>query len=147
MADVKGDCRYGAAWAGESEINERVQKARLAGFQIARLSHGVGISREHGHPFERQFRTWDRCLSRACSISTILKAACSSGFQNSDDNGMLLLDLKDLRAMLQHVGDNAAQFKTQYAMSPPPASARSNGDCWSWKGRAVIGSRRACPRP
>ena len=35
-------------------------------------------------------------------------------FKIADDNGMLLLDLKDLRAMLQHVGDNAAQFKTQY---------------------------------
>src|SRR5207247_6142536 len=35
-------------------------------------------------------------------------------FKVADDNGMLLLDRKDLRAMLQHVGDNAAQFKTQY---------------------------------
>ena len=35
-------------------------------------------------------------------------------FKIADDNGMLLLDLKDLRAMLQYVGDNAAQFKTQY---------------------------------
>jgi DNA helicase HerA-like ATPase len=35
-------------------------------------------------------------------------------FKIADDNGLLLLDLKDLRAMLQHVGDNAAQFKTQY---------------------------------
>jgi DNA helicase HerA-like ATPase len=35
-------------------------------------------------------------------------------FKIADDNGMLLLDLKDLRAMLQHVGDNAAQFRTQY---------------------------------
>ena len=31
-------------------------------------------------------------------------------FKIADDNGLLLLDLKDLRAMLQHVGDNAAQF-------------------------------------
>jgi DNA helicase HerA-like ATPase len=35
-------------------------------------------------------------------------------FKIADDHGLLLLDLKDLRAMLQHVGDNAAQFKTQY---------------------------------
>ena len=33
-------------------------------------------------------------------------------FKIADDNGLLLLDLKDLRAMLQHVGDNAAQFTT-----------------------------------
>ena len=35
-------------------------------------------------------------------------------FKIADDSGLLLLDLKDLRAMLQHVGDNAAQFITAY---------------------------------
>jgi DNA helicase HerA-like ATPase len=35
-------------------------------------------------------------------------------FKIADDSGLLLLDLKDLRAMLTHVGDNAAQFKTTY---------------------------------
>jgi len=35
-------------------------------------------------------------------------------FKIADDNGLLLLDLKDLRAMLQHVGDNAGQFTTEY---------------------------------
>jgi len=35
-------------------------------------------------------------------------------FKIADDNGMALLDLKDLRAMLQHVGDNAKAFTTEY---------------------------------
>jgi len=35
-------------------------------------------------------------------------------FKIADDNGLLLLDLKDLRAMLQHVGENASQFTTEY---------------------------------
>jgi DNA helicase HerA-like ATPase len=35
-------------------------------------------------------------------------------FKIADDNGMLLLDLKDLQAMLQYVGNNAADFQTQY---------------------------------
>ncbi len=35
-------------------------------------------------------------------------------FKIADDQGLLLLDLKDLRALLQHVGDNAAQFTTEY---------------------------------
>jgi DNA helicase HerA-like ATPase len=38
----------------------------------------------------------------------------SIAFKIADDNGLLLLDLKDLRAMIQFVGDNAEQFKTQY---------------------------------
>ena len=44
-----------------------------------------------------------------------LRAACSHWFSKSPTiTACSLLDLKDLRAMLQHVGDNAAQFKTQY---------------------------------
>ena len=35
-------------------------------------------------------------------------------FKVADDNGLLLLDLKDLRAMLQYVGDNAQEFQTNY---------------------------------
>jgi len=35
-------------------------------------------------------------------------------FKIADDRGMLLLDLKDLRAMLQYVGDNAKEFTTAY---------------------------------
>jgi hypothetical protein len=35
-------------------------------------------------------------------------------FKIADDNGWLLLDLKDLRSMLQHVGDNAKEFTTDY---------------------------------
>jgi len=35
-------------------------------------------------------------------------------FKVADDNGMLLLDLKDLRAMLQFAGDNASELRTKY---------------------------------
>ena len=35
-------------------------------------------------------------------------------FKIADDQGLLLLDLKDLRAMLQHVADNARDYQTQY---------------------------------
>ena len=49
-------------------------------------------------------------------------------FKVADDNGLLLLDLKDLRAMLQHVGDNAAQYKTEYGnVSPASIGAIQRG--------------------
>jgi len=49
-------------------------------------------------------------------------------FKIADDNGLLLLDLKDLRAMLQHVGDNAAQFQTEYGnVSPASIGAIQRG--------------------
>ena len=53
--------------------------------------------------------TWARCCWRACSTSTRRRPACCNlVFKIADDNGLLLLDLKDLRAMLQYVGDNAS---------------------------------------
>ena len=53
-------------------------------------------------------------LGRILGLNETQEGVLGLVFKIADDNGLLLLDLKDLRAMLQHVGDNAAQFKTQY---------------------------------
>ena len=53
-------------------------------------------------------------LSRMLSLNDTQGGVLNLVFKIADDNGMLLLDLKDLRAMLQHVGDNAKQFTTEY---------------------------------
>ncbi|MEO6033575.1 MAG: helicase HerA-like domain-containing protein [Burkholderiaceae bacterium] len=53
-------------------------------------------------------------LGRMLALNEIQQGVLQLVFKIADDNGMLLLDLKDLRAMLQHVGDNAAQFTTAY---------------------------------
>ena len=53
-------------------------------------------------------------MARLLNFNETQSGVLTMVFKIADDNGMLLLDLKDLRAMLQHVGDNAAQFKTQY---------------------------------
>jgi DNA helicase HerA-like ATPase len=53
-------------------------------------------------------------LGRMLNLNETQAGVLSLVFRIADDHGLLLLDLKDLRAMLQHVGDNAAQFKTKY---------------------------------
>ena len=53
-------------------------------------------------------------LARMLDLNEIQQGVLQLVFKIADDNGLLLLDLKDLRAMLQHVGDNAAQFQTGY---------------------------------
>jgi DNA helicase HerA-like ATPase len=53
-------------------------------------------------------------LSRMLALNETQAGVLNMVFKIADDNGLLLLDLKDLRAMLQHVGDNAAQFTTEY---------------------------------
>ncbi|MDQ2736438.1 MAG: DUF853 domain-containing protein, partial [Pseudomonadota bacterium] len=53
-------------------------------------------------------------LARMLDLNEIQQGVLQLVFKIADDNGLLLLDLKDLRAMLQHVGDNASSFTTEY---------------------------------
>ncbi|MGK2900348.1 MAG: helicase HerA-like domain-containing protein [Burkholderiaceae bacterium] len=53
-------------------------------------------------------------LARMLALNEIQQGVLQLVFKIADDNGLLLLDLKDLRAMLQYVGDNASQFTTEY---------------------------------
>jgi uncharacterized protein len=53
-------------------------------------------------------------LARMLALNETQQGVLSLVFKIADDNGLMLLDLKDLRAMLQHVGDNASQFTTEY---------------------------------
>src|SRR4029079_12759339 len=53
-------------------------------------------------------------LARMLDLNETQEGVLQLVFKIADDNGLLLLDLKDLRAMLQHVADNAAQFQTGY---------------------------------
>src|SRR5690606_18937697 len=53
-------------------------------------------------------------LSRLFDLNETQRGVLSLVFRIADDNGLLLLDARDLRAMLQFVGDNARSFRTQY---------------------------------
>ncbi|MDO9287040.1 MAG: DUF853 family protein [Aquabacterium sp.] len=53
-------------------------------------------------------------LSRMLALNETQAGVLNMVFKIADDQGLLLLDLKDLRTMLQHVGDNASQFTTSY---------------------------------
>ena len=53
-------------------------------------------------------------LGRLLELNDTQEGVLNMVFKIADENGLLLLDLKDLRSMLQYVADNADQFKTQY---------------------------------
>ncbi len=53
-------------------------------------------------------------LGRMLALNETQMGVLTLVFKIADDQGLLLLDLKDLRAMVQHVGDNARQFTTEY---------------------------------
>ncbi|PKO42106.1 MAG: ATP-binding protein [Betaproteobacteria bacterium HGW-Betaproteobacteria-3] len=70
---------------------------------------------EQGHPVRATVSDMGPLLlGRMLNLNETQTGVMNLVFKIADDNGLLLLDLKDLRAMLQHVGDNASQFTTQY---------------------------------
>ncbi|HEY0836614.1 MAG TPA: helicase HerA-like domain-containing protein, partial [Azospirillum sp.] len=70
---------------------------------------------EQGHPVRATVSDMGPLLlGRMLGLNETQSGVLNLVFKIADDNGLLLLDLKDLRAMLRHVGDNAAQFRTQY---------------------------------
>ena len=69
---------------------------------------------EQGHPVRATVSDLGPLLlARILNLNETQEGVLTLVFKIADDNGLLLLDLKDLRAMLQYVGDNAQQFQTQ----------------------------------
>jgi uncharacterized protein len=116
MADVKGDLS-GIARAGEENprISERLEKLELKDFEFAAYPVVFwDLYGEQGHPVRTTISDMGPLLlARLLNLNETQSGVLNLVFKIADDNGMLLLDLKDLRSMLQYVGDNAAKFKTQ----------------------------------
>ena len=117
MADVKGDLT-GIAFPGSMspKLKERLDKLGLPepswGGSPVTLWDVWG---EQGHPVRATVSDMGPLLfARLLNLNETQEGVLALAFKIADDNKLLLLDLKDLRAMLQFVGDNAAQFKTQY---------------------------------
>ncbi|MDR2328745.1 MAG: DUF853 domain-containing protein [Comamonas sp.] len=70
---------------------------------------------EQGHPVRATISDMGPLLlGRMLDLNDTQMGVLNLVFKIADDNGMLLLDLKDLRAMLSYVGENAKQFTTDY---------------------------------
>ncbi len=70
---------------------------------------------EQGHPVRATISEMGPLLlARLLNLNDIQESVLALVFKIADDNGLLLLDVKDLQSMLQYVGDNSKQFQTQY---------------------------------
>src|SRR5438094_2832381 len=121
MADVKGDLS-GLAKAGGAnpKVDERRKQLKLPAESAACPVIFWDVFGKSGHPVRATISDMGPLLlGRMLALNDIQEGVLAVVFKIADDNGLLLLDLKDLRAMLQHVGDNAAQFKTQYGNVSP----------------------------
>jgi hypothetical protein len=117
MADVKGDLS-GVARPGQEnpKIAERLKTLGIDAFNFSGYPAVFwDLFGKHGHPIRTTISEMGPLLmARLLNLNETQGGVLNLVFKVADDNGMLLLDLKDLRAMLQHVGDNAGQYKTRY---------------------------------
>jgi DNA helicase HerA-like ATPase len=116
MADVKGDLSGMAkAGGGHAKVAER---AKLLKIQLKHEACPVvfwDVFGAAGHPVRATVSDMGPLLlARLLGLNDTQEGVLNLVFKIADEAGLLVLDTKDLRAMLQHVGDNAAQFTTAY---------------------------------
>ena len=117
MADVKGDLSgIGAAGVASDKLMQRLAAIGIHEF-LPRANTTVfwDVFGEAGHPVRATISDMGpMLLARLLNLNDTQAGVLQLVFKVADDNGMLLLDLKDLRAMVQHVGENARTFTTEY---------------------------------
>jgi DNA helicase HerA-like ATPase len=116
-ADVKGDLS-GVSQPGKDnpKLQDRVKKLGLGEFSFAGCPVTFwDVFGEQGHPVRATVSEMGPLLfARILNLNDTQTGVLTLVFKIADDSGMLLLDLKDLQAMLQHVGEAAKDYQTQY---------------------------------
>lgn len=117
LADIKGDLSgLGAAGVSSDKLS-----ARLAQLGLPATAFGASPTQfwdlfaEQGHPVRATISDMGPLLlARILGLNDTQSGVLELVFKLADDEGLLLLDLKDLRAMVQFVGDNAKSLTTRY---------------------------------
>ncbi|PKO84793.1 MAG: ATP-binding protein [Betaproteobacteria bacterium HGW-Betaproteobacteria-11] len=117
LADAKGDLSgLGAAGVAGEKLQKRLDMLGITDWQ------GTGfpvtfwdVFGELGHPLRATVSDMGPLLlGRLLELNDTQSGVLQLVFKVADDQGLLLLDLKDLRAMVQHVGEHADEFRTGY---------------------------------
>ncbi len=117
LSDIKGDLSgLSKAGGGNAKVAARVKQLGLGDFEHRAYPVTFwDVFGASGHPLRTTISDMGPLLlGRMLNLNDTQQGVLTLVFKIADDNGLLLLDLKDLRAMVQHVGDNAAEFKTGY---------------------------------
>jgi DNA helicase HerA-like ATPase len=116
LADVKGDLSGLARPGGDSD--KVLARAKELGVELAPEACPVAfldVFGEGGHPLRSTISEMGPLLlSRILQLNEVQAGVLQVTFRVADDEGLLLLDVKDLRAMLEHVTQNAAALRAKY---------------------------------
>ena len=117
MADVKGDLSgIGQPGTAISKVQERIKALDLKDFNFIGCPVAFwDVFGEQGHPVRTTVSEMGPLLlARLLNLNDTQEGVLTLAFKIADGQGLLLLDLKDLRAMLQFLGNNAKEFTTEY---------------------------------
>ena len=119
LADMKGDVS-GLAKVGEpnAKVTERMEKYSLADKGFVFKSYPVefwDLYGEKGLPIRVTISEMGpQLLSKILNLSEAQEGVLNIVFRVADDENLLLIDLKDLKSMINHVSDNAELYESQY---------------------------------
>jgi uncharacterized protein len=133
LADVKGDLS-GLSQPGDPNKAPVVKRLEQFGIREQFKFEGCpvifwDVFGEQGHPVRTTISEMGPLLlSRLLNLNETQAGVLQLTFKVADDNGLLLLDLKDLRAMLQHIASKAKELTTEYGnVSPASVGAIQRG--------------------
>jgi uncharacterized protein len=121
LADVKGDLSGLARAGGDApKVQERARALGMALEPEACPVVFLDVFGEAGHPLRTTIsELGPLLLGRVLGLNETQGGVLQLVFRVADEQGLLLLDLKDLRAMLAHVSDNAATLRARYGNVAP----------------------------
>ena len=122
LADAKGDVSS-LAKAGETnpKFEERIKSLNIDSIPFAASSVVFwDLFGEQGHPIRTTVsEIGPLLLSRMLNLNDTQEGVLSAVFRIADDQGLLLIDFKDLKAMITYVSEHAADFKAEYGNLSP----------------------------
>jgi hypothetical protein len=117
MADVKGDLSGLATPGVETpKLKQRLEALGVTDWQPAKFPAAFwDVAGQQGHPVRATISDMGPILlARLLNLNDTQAGVLQLVFKIADDRNLMLLDLKDLRAMVQYVGENAKTFTTEY---------------------------------
>ena len=117
MADVKGDLSGLAAPGVDSpKLKQRLESLSVSDWKPTKFPAAFwDVNGEQGHPVRTTISDMGPILlARLLALNDTQAGVLQLVFKIADDKQLMLLDLKDLRAMVQHVGEHAREFTSEY---------------------------------
>lgn len=124
LTDIKGDLSGIAAdGSPESKAAKRVKELGLDKMGYAYQAYPArlwDVSGKNGHPLRATVsEVGPLLMARLLGLNDVQSGVLQMIFKIADDNGLLLLDLKDLRSMAQHVSDERDKYRNRYGQVSP----------------------------